>query len=68
MPAKATSQAQYRLMQAVAHGDAKLPGMSKKQAAEYISGQSPKGLPERAGKKALDRIVRRAKKRSFKVG
>jgi hypothetical protein len=49
MPAK--SKAQFRLMQAVAHGSATLPSMSKSQAAEYVSGQSPKGLPEKKPKK-----------------
>jgi len=44
MPAK--SKKQFRLMQAVASGDAKLPGLSKEQAAEYISGQTSKLLPE----------------------
>ena len=43
----ATSRAQYRLMRAVASGDAHLPGMTKKQGEEYVAGQSPKGLPER---------------------
>jgi hypothetical protein len=47
MPAK--SRAQYRLMQAVAHGDAKVPGLSKKQAAEFVKDQSPKRLPEHKG-------------------
>jgi len=48
----ATSKAQFRFMQAVAHGSAKAPGLSKEKAAEYVSGQSPKGLPEKAkGKK-----------------
>jgi hypothetical protein len=42
----ATSKAQFRLMQAVVHGNAKVKGLSKKEAAEYVSGQSPKGLPE----------------------
>ena len=52
MPAK--SKAQFRFMEAVAHGDAKIKtkGLSKSQAAEYVKGQSPKGLPERVkGKK-----------------
>jgi len=49
MPAK--SKAQFRFMQAVAHGKAKSKGLSKEEAAEYVSGQSPKGLPERKKKK-----------------
>jgi len=43
----ATSKKQYRLMEGVAHGSIKLPGLSPQKAAEYIHGQSPKGLPER---------------------
>jgi hypothetical protein len=42
----ATSKRQFRLMQAVAHGSAKVKGLSKAKAAEYVEGQSPKGLPE----------------------
>lgn len=49
MPAK--SKKQFRLMQAVAHGDAKVGGLSKKEAAEYVKGQSPKGLPEKKKRK-----------------
>lgn len=45
----ATSKAQFRYMQAVAHGSIKKPGLSKAKAAEYVSGQSPKGLPEKKG-------------------
>lgn len=41
----AVSKKQFRFMQAVAHGDAKAPGLSPGQAAEYVKGQSPKGLP-----------------------
>ena len=44
------SKAQARFMRAVASGDAKAPGLSKSEAKEYVSGQSTKGLPERAGK------------------
>lgn len=47
----ATSKAQFRFMQAVAHGSANARGLSKAKAAEYVSGQSPKGLPEKAKKK-----------------
>ena len=45
----ATSKTQYRFMQAVAHGTAKNKpkGLSKKEAGEYVAGQSPKGLPEK---------------------
>jgi hypothetical protein len=48
MPAK--SRSQFRFMQAVAHGSIKAPGLSRAEAAEYVAGQSPKGLPERVGK------------------
>jgi len=43
-------------MQAVAHGTArnKPTGLSRSEAQEYVSGQSPKGLPER--KRARDTI------------
>lgn len=55
MPAR--SQAQFRMMQAIAHG-ANIPGvsMSADKAAEYVSGESPKGLPKR--------VLKRKKKRS----
>lgn len=43
----ATSKAQYRFMQGIAHGNISAPGLSKKKAAEYVSGQSTKGLPEK---------------------
>lgn len=43
----ATSQAQYRFMQGVAHGNIKKKGLSRAKAAEFVSGQSPKGLPAR---------------------
>jgi hypothetical protein len=43
----AVSKAQFRFMQAVAHGEIKKKGLSKRQAAEFVAGQSPKKLPER---------------------
>lgn len=48
----ATSKAQWAFMQAVASGRAKKKpkGLSRKEAAEYVAGQSPKGLPKRAKK------------------
>ena len=51
MPAK--SKAQYGLMQAVAHGTAKHKpkGLSRAEAKEYVKGQSPKRLPEKAKRK-----------------
>ena len=51
----ATSQAQFRFMQGVAHGSIKPKGgLTPGKAAEYVSNQSPEGLPERAptGRKA----------------
>lgn len=42
----ASSKKQFRFMEAVAHGSIKKPGLSPAKAAEYVSGQSPKGLPE----------------------
>lgn len=44
MPAK--SKAQAKFMHAVASGSVKAKGLSKKQAAEFVAGQSTKGLPE----------------------
>jgi len=49
MPAK--SKAQFRFMQGVAHGSIKAPGLSRKKAAEYVKGQSPKSLPEKKSKR-----------------
>jgi len=47
----ATSKAQYRFMQGVAHGNIKGPnGLSKSKAAEFVKGQSSKGLPKKAKK------------------
>lgn len=40
------SKAQTRFMHAVAEGKAKAPGLSKKEAREYVK-DTPKGLPER---------------------
>ena len=47
----ATSKRQFRFMEAVAHGGIKKPGLSEAKAAEYVSGQSPKSLPESAPKR-----------------
>jgi hypothetical protein len=60
MPAK--SQAQYRFMQAAAHDPevAKRAGISQGAAKEYVSGQSPHGLPERkAVKKAAGKLAKK---------
>lgn len=47
MPAK--SVAQFDLMKGIAEGSIKPPpgGPTKKQATEFIVGQSPKGLPKK---------------------
>lgn len=47
----AVSKSQFRFMHAVASGAVKKAGLSKSEAAEYVSGQSPKGLPKTAPKK-----------------
>src|SRR5262249_44202988 len=59
----ATSRAQFRFMQAVAHGSIKRPGLSPEKAAEDVAGESPKGLPERQpeGRAARDRGGRRGR-------
>ena len=66
----ATSKAQFRLMQAVAQGGTKLPGLTKEKAAEFISGQTEQGLPEKVAGKALGRLVGRVKraKGRFRIG
>lgn len=43
----AVSKAQFRLMEECANGGTCPPGLSRKQAQEYVRGQSPKGLPEK---------------------
>jgi len=48
MPPK--SKAQSRFMRAVAQGDIKKKGLSRKEAREYVSGHSIKNLPERKRK------------------
>ena len=49
MPAR--SKAQFRMMQAMAHGEMKpMGGLTAGKAMEFVHGQSPKGLPERAKK------------------
>jgi len=35
-------------MQGVAHGNIKAKGLSKAKAAEFVKGQSSKGLPKKA--------------------
>jgi hypothetical protein len=48
----ATSRAQWRFMHGVASGDIPPPpGLTRAKAAEYVAGQSSKGLPARAKKR-----------------
>jgi len=56
MPAK--SKAQFRLMEAIAHNNAKLEkkvGISRAKAEEFVTGQSPRHLPERVAPKKVMR-------------
>jgi hypothetical protein len=44
----ATSQAQFKMMKGICEGSIKpTKGITKKQACEFIDGQSPKGLPRK---------------------
>lgn len=47
----AVSLKQFKFMQAVKNGAIKAPGLSKAKAAEYVDGQSPKGLPKKKKEK-----------------
>jgi hypothetical protein len=49
MPPK--SKAQARFMRAVASGDIKRKGLSKRQAAEYVEGHPTKNLPAKVRKR-----------------
>lgn len=49
MPAK--SKQQFKFMEGVASGSIKKPGLSPAKAKEFVSGQSPKGLPRKVKKK-----------------
>jgi len=49
----ATSKAQYRFMEAVAHGGIKKKGLPAAKAKEYVAGQSYKGLPAKARKRTV---------------
>lgn len=42
------SQKQAKFMRAVAAGDVKKKGLSRKEAHEYVKGHSTKDLPERS--------------------
>lgn len=68
----ASSKAQYRLMQGIASGSIKPKGtLTKEKATEFISGQTPQGLPEKVANKALGRLVNRVKRAKvgrFRIG
>ena len=49
MPAK--SKAQFKFMEAVAHGSIKKPGLSAKKAKEFVSTTSYKSLPKKVAQK-----------------
>ena len=55
-------------MQAVAHGTAKKKpkGLSMKEAREFVSGQSPKGLPQKVKKRKYNGFER-ARKAHYKI-
>ena len=61
MPAK--SKSQYRLFQAVANGKAQLPGMSKKEAKDFLENnqgvKSYERLPEKTKFKNLKKKLGR---------
>lgn len=65
MPAQ--SQAQFRAMQAAAHGKSTL-GIPAKVGKEFVSGQSPKGLPERKSSKDLHKQIRSKMRKAFPKG
>lgn len=60
----ATSQSQFRYMKGVQGGSIPPPdGMSRAHAGEYVAGQSPKGLPERAQGRDKQRERQKKKKK-----
>lgn len=59
------SKRQFRFMHAVASGSVKKAGLSKSEAAEYVKGQSPKGLPEK--KSWAGKLKRKVKKELHRV-
>lgn len=58
----ATSKAQFRFMQGVAHGSIHASGLTSAKAAEYVKGQSPKSLPEKASKPKMGKVKGRKAK------
>lgn len=53
------SKRQARFMRAVASGKVRKKGLSRKEAKEFVSGHSTKGLPERK-RKSLDSEIDKA--------
>jgi hypothetical protein len=54
----ASSQQQFKMMQAICHGGMTPPGgLTQKSACEFVSGQTMKGLP----KKLSDRHLKNKK-------
>ena len=49
------SKRQARLFRAAASGDVKLPGLSRAEASEYVSGYPTKDLPERVSTKKKEK-------------
>ena len=49
------SRAQSRLFRAAAHGDVRLPGLSREKAQEFVAGYKTKDLPEKADGRKLQR-------------
>ena len=59
----ATSKAQFRYMKGIAEGSIAPKGkLTQEKAAEYVSGQSPKGLPEKVKQHTLHRVVSKIEK------
>jgi hypothetical protein len=73
MPNKATSKSQFRLLKGIAEGSISERGsLTKEKATEMLGSQTPYGLPEKAKKEALGRLVDKVKKartgKRFKIG
>lgn len=59
----ATSKSQFRLMKGIAEGTIAPKGsLTQEKAAEFVSDQSPKGLPEKVKQHALNRVVNKIDK------
>ena len=67
MPNRATSKKQWRLFKGIAEGTIEPKGsLTKEKAAEMLGSQDPKGLPEKAVKRGLTRLVSKVKKTKSK--